>query len=140
MVLEPWITPSLFYQFLGRTSTYKKETPNMIGMDRSSQFHAYISYHIWYMWISYLSFLLLILTPCYVISNQMNTVIVFAPHWVTRKQIDSYVSTGRHGWQRTTSSKIHIYIYIYIYMYTYALISFVILFVVNYQLLIVTIL
>ena len=28
MVLEPWITPSLFYQFLGRNNT-----ENMVGMD-----------------------------------------------------------------------------------------------------------
>ena len=34
MVLEPWITPSFFYQFLGRTATYKEDTPSMIGMDR----------------------------------------------------------------------------------------------------------
>ena len=34
MVLEPWITPSLFYQFLGRTAKYKKDTPTKIGMDR----------------------------------------------------------------------------------------------------------
>ena len=33
LVLEPWITPSLFYQFLGATSKHGSNTPNMVGMD-----------------------------------------------------------------------------------------------------------
>lgn len=33
-VLEPWITPSLFYQFLGPTSRWgSKDAPNHVGMD-----------------------------------------------------------------------------------------------------------
>jgi len=33
LVLEPWITPSLFYQFLGSTKRHGKNTPSMVGMD-----------------------------------------------------------------------------------------------------------
>jgi len=33
LVLEPWITPSLFYQFLGAPERYKDETPQHVGMD-----------------------------------------------------------------------------------------------------------
>ena len=43
LVLEPWITPSLFYQFLGRTATYEEDTPSMIGMDRYVHLHTHIS-------------------------------------------------------------------------------------------------
>jgi len=32
-VLEPWITPSLFYQFLGPTQRFGKDAPNHVGMD-----------------------------------------------------------------------------------------------------------
>jgi glucan 1,3-beta-glucosidase len=33
LVLEPWITPSLFYQFLDATKKYGKDAVNHIGMD-----------------------------------------------------------------------------------------------------------
>ena len=33
LVLEPWITPSLFYQFLGATSRYGSDTPSKVAMD-----------------------------------------------------------------------------------------------------------
>ena len=36
LVLEPWITPSLFYQFLGANERYGDEAPSKVGMDSSS--------------------------------------------------------------------------------------------------------
>jgi glucan 1,3-beta-glucosidase len=35
-VLEPWITPSLFYQFLGATDKWGAAAPNHIGLDSST--------------------------------------------------------------------------------------------------------
>ncbi|CAN0373116.1 unnamed protein product, partial [Ectocarpus sp. 13 AM-2016] len=33
MVLEPWITPSMFFQFLGKEVTSEGEGSSQIGMD-----------------------------------------------------------------------------------------------------------
>lgn len=33
LVLEPWITPSLFYQFLGASEKFGDEAPNKVGLD-----------------------------------------------------------------------------------------------------------
>ena len=36
LVLEPWITPSLFYQFLGASKKYGDEAPSHVGLDSST--------------------------------------------------------------------------------------------------------
>ena len=36
LVLEPWITPSLFYQFLGASQKWGDEAPNHVGLDSMS--------------------------------------------------------------------------------------------------------
>ena len=33
LVLEPWITPSLFYQFLGASEKWGDEAPDRVGLD-----------------------------------------------------------------------------------------------------------
>ena len=33
LVLEPWITPSLFYQFLGASKKFGDDAPNHVGLD-----------------------------------------------------------------------------------------------------------
>lgn len=33
LVLEPWITPSLFYQFLGASEKWGDEAPSRVGLD-----------------------------------------------------------------------------------------------------------
>ena len=33
LVLEPWITPSLFYQFLGASEKWGDEAPSHVGLD-----------------------------------------------------------------------------------------------------------
>lgn len=36
LVLEPWITPSLFYQFLGASQKWGDEAPDHVGLDSMS--------------------------------------------------------------------------------------------------------
>ena len=71
LVLEPWITPSLFYQFLGRTATYEEDTPSMIGMDRYVHLHMHISKHMHRLidWFIHWLIVLLILIHAFIQSN-----------------------------------------------------------------------